>query len=291
LSVSQRFSSFLSNIALTDLQDDAGKERRNSVVSVLNQHYWNSASNSSNSKFVGSWGKYTRVRPPRDVDVLFVLPDSVYARFFLRSGNKQSQLLQEVKSVLANTFNNTQIKGDGPVVVVPFSAYNLELVPAFSLLNGQHWICMTENGGYYKNADYKAEADLIQSSNEATNGKTRHLIRMMKRWQAYCNVPIKSFWIELIAVEFLNTWEHRKKGMTWYDWMVRDFLIYLESKPHAYLYAPGTYEMMYIGDAWLSKAKTARQIAIMACGYEADFPITAGNEWQKIFGTDIPKFL
>ena len=29
----------------------------------------------------GSWGKLTRVRPVRDIDVLFVLPYSVYQRF------------------------------------------------------------------------------------------------------------------------------------------------------------------------------------------------------------------
>lgn len=150
---------------------------------------------------------------------------------------------------------------------------------------------MTDNGGYYKAADYTAESDLIQSSNTATANNTRHLIRMMKRWQAYCNVPIKSFWIEIIAVEFLNSWEYKGNSATYYDWMVRDFLIYLESKAYSTLYAPGTYEPMYIGDAWLSRAQTARQRAVNACYYEAnDCPIAAGEEWQKIFGTDIPKY-
>lgn len=290
LSVSSRFNTFLSNIALTEPQVTAGKERRDAVVKALNLHYWNSSSTTLNSKLVGSWGKFTRVKPPRDVDVLFLLPKSVYDRFELRTGNRQSQLLQEVKGVLGNTFQSTNVKGDGPVVKVPFAAYDVELIPAFELRDGKYWVCMTDNGGRYKTADYDAESSLIQSSNDATKNNTRHLIRMMKRWQAYCTVPIKSFWIELIAVEFLQTWEHRGKTMMWYDWMVRDFLTHLENKANGTVYAPGTYEAMFIGNGWLSKAQTARQRAVKACNYESDYPITAGEEWQKIFGTDVPKY-
>src|SRR4051812_10391936 len=79
---------------------------------------------------VGSWGKFTRIRPPRDVDVVFKLPSSVFERFEQRSGNKQSQLLQEVKGHLQRSFTTTSIKGDGPVVLVPFTAFNVEVIPA-----------------------------------------------------------------------------------------------------------------------------------------------------------------
>jgi len=289
VSVSKRFSDFLSNITLTQAQIDSGRGRRESVVQALNSHYWNSQHKTNNSLFVGSWGKNTTVRPPRDVDVLFKLPRSVYDRFALRTGNRQSQLLQEVKGVLASKFTNTNIKGDGPVVKVPFTSYDVELIPGFALTSGRYWICMTDNGGYYKEADYDAETGAVKVSNDQTSGKTRHLIRMMKRWQAYCNVPLKSFWLELLSIEFLFGWEHKDKSMTYYDWMVRDFLRYLEGKSHHTLYAPGTFEAMNIGDGWLSKARTARQRAEKACENEPSSPAVAGEEWQKIFGTDIPK--
>lgn len=291
MSVSKRFSAFLENITLTQAQLDAGKERRESVVRILNNHYWGSNNKTANSKFVGSWGKYTRIRPPRDVDVLFKLPNSVYDRFENRTGNRQSQLLQEVKGVLSTSFPKTAIKGDGPVVKVPFSSYDVELIPAFLLQSGRYWICMTESGGYYKTADYDAESETIQESNQSSNDKTRHLIRMMKCWQGYCNVPIKSFWIELLVVDFLKTWEYINKSKEYYDWMVRDFLRYLVGKSHGTVYAPGTYEAMSLGDVWLSKARTARQRSENACENESAAPNTAGEEWQKIFGTDIPKYI
>ena len=291
MSVASRFNTFLSNITLTEPQKNAGAGRRETVVEVLNAHYWDSRSKTAHSQYVGSWGKFTRVRPPRDVDVLFALPTSVYERFQRRAGNRQSQLLQEVKGILATKFSTTAIKGDGPVVKVPFAAYDVELIPAFKLTNGQYWICMTDNGGRYKNADYNAEAELIRDSSKQTKNNTRNLIRMMKRWQANCGVPIKSFWIELIAVEFLNGWQYRDKSTTYYDWMVRDFLKHLESKEFGTVYAPGTYEIMALGNAWASKATSARRRAENACELESDYPITAGEEWQKIFGTDIPKYV
>ncbi len=37
-------------------------------------------------------------------------------------------------------------------------------------------------------------------------------------------VPIKSFCVELLAIDFLNTWQYRGKTTVYYDWMVRDFL-------------------------------------------------------------------
>ena len=43
-------------------------------------------SEAANSLLIGSWGKRTQVRPPRDVDILFLLPSDVYHRFQQREG-------------------------------------------------------------------------------------------------------------------------------------------------------------------------------------------------------------
>ncbi|MBS1029711.1 SMODS domain-containing nucleotidyltransferase [Gluconobacter albidus] len=209
MGVAERFRTFLSNIALTETQVTNGSSRRKAVVRALNNFYRGISNDTANSIYVGSWAKHTHIRPPRDVDVLYTLPVDVYHRFQSRAGNKQSQLLQEVKTVLAATFGQTAIRGDGPIVNVPFTAYNVELIPAFVLNGGRHWVCMTDNGGHYKKADYAAEVSAISESNRSTNGNTRNLIRMMKCWQGYCSVPIKSFHIELLATDFLGRVDKR----------------------------------------------------------------------------------
>jgi hypothetical protein len=238
---------------------------------------------------VGSWGKSTQIRPPRDIDILFVLPYSVYQRYEQVSGNKQSQLLQEVKRVLSATYPNTSMRADGQVVLVPFSSYNVEVVPAFVLNNGQYWICNTNDGGKYETTDPDAEIEKVKKSNDATNGNTRNLIRMMKCWQGYCNVSLKSFCIELLVIEFLESYQYRDRTTVYYDWMVRDFFQFLIGKSNGYVFAPGMIKLIWLGNAWKSKAESAFERAKKAVQYEADHkPYDAGAEWQKIFGTDIP---
>jgi hypothetical protein len=119
------------------------------------------------------------------------------------------------------------------------------------------------------------------------NGKLRDLTRMMKCWQGYCNVPIKSFYIELIASDFLQSWKHRYESEMYYDLMMRDFLKYLMGRKWTSIYLPGTSRFVNIGDAWYSRAETAHGRAEKACEYELDnMPATATIEWQKLFGYD-----
>jgi hypothetical protein len=54
--------------------------------------------------------------------------------------NRQSALLQEVKGVLAETYPDTDMSGDGQVVLVRIGTYNVEVVSAFALTNGRYWI-------------------------------------------------------------------------------------------------------------------------------------------------------
>lgn len=288
MSVSDRFTTFLSNITLTDAQLKDGATKRGSVCKVLNSKYYSLNSETSNSFYVGSWGKYTRTRPPRDVDVLFKLPYATYQRFQQRSGNKQSQLLQEIKNELLASFPKTDIRGDGPVVKVPFGTYAVELLPSVELDNGKYWIPYTANGGFYKTVDPVAEEKAITTSNTATNNNTRDLARMLKAWQSYCNVPLKSFHLELLAINFLSQWTYAGKSATWYDWMCRDFFAYLIRQSNCYLYAPGTGEAMALGTVWKSKAESAHHNAAEACGDQDKYPYLATAAWQRIFGSDIP---
>jgi hypothetical protein len=290
MTVTQRFSDFLANLKLTPAQQSDGEMKFKGVTKCLNKHYYGSDSEIDHGKLVGSWGKKTRIRPPRDVDVMFVLPDSVYRRYAAMSPtvNKQSQLLQEVKGVLLKCYPSTKMRGDGQVVVVPFTSYEVELVPAFTS-GSQFLVCDTNGGGSYKTVDPDAEINMINYYDKDSSGNTRDIIRMMKRWQEHCSVPIKSFWIELIAESFVGGWGYKGKSTTWYDYMVRDFLANLIGKANGYVPVPGTNEAINIGDAWKSNAETAYSRALKACEYEASSSPLAGEEWQKVFGPDIPK--
>jgi hypothetical protein len=293
--VTERFATFQDNLALTSTQVSDGVTKYKGVVSCLNAAYWGTNSETANSFLIGSWSKNTRIRPPRDVDLYFVLPKAVYDRF-QRSGyvNKQSALLQEVKGKLLASYPTSRIRGDGPVVLAGFTSYNVEIVPAFlyDANDRSYYVCDTNNGGSYKTTKPLHEAEVIEAADKRNNVNVRRLVRMLKCWQAWCSVPIKSFYLELLAIDFLDQWPYREQSYFFYDWMCRDFFAWMITKASSFVMAPGTYEIMWIGDAWKSRAESAHLRASKACEFERDNKESdGGDEWQKIFGTDIPKWI
>jgi len=293
-----RFETFLANIRLTPEQRSDGQTKHSGIRTCLNERYYNLSSASANSLLVGSWGKSTEVRPPRDIDLLFVLPASVKARLDARpwGTNAQSELLQEVKRMLEKSYPRTTMRGDGQVVVVSFSSFAVEVVPAFKEIGvlyetGKYLVCDTNGGGSWKVTHPTAEAEHVKSSEDKTRN-TRDLIRMAKTWQSYCSVPLKSFQLELLAVKFLTSWEHAGKSTVYYDWMMRDFFAFLIAHANSllnYVKVPGTDEMLWLGTEWKSRAQSAFARASKACEYETSGKaFDAGWEWQKIFGDDMP---
>jgi hypothetical protein len=292
--VSKRFQTFVANLELTALQVADGWTKINGVVSCLNSAYYGHNSKTENAFLIGSWAKGTQVRPPRDVDLYFRLPIAVYKRFEAYSPlvNKQSALLQEVKSKLLVTYHNSDIKGDGPVVLAGFDSYYIEIVPAFLYNNDErsYYVCDTKNGGKYKKTMPLHEVDVISAADAKNANNVRRLIRMLKAWKSWCSVPIKSFYLELLANEFLDQCDWRMNGYFYYDWISRDFFQWMITKANTHLRAPGTYEMLWLGDTWKSRAESAHARAVKACDYEFSNDMTnAGDEWQKIFGLEIPK--
>lgn len=290
IAVRQRFEQFDKELALTSLQQSDGWRKRGGVVGCLNRHYYDSVSETDNSFMIGSWGKGTAMRPPREVDLYFVLPAAVYHRLTGYIWNRQSALLAEVKHVLEETYPDTDMRGDGQVVVVGFESFSVEVVPAFLLTNGRYWICRTENGGSYKETDPLAEMRYIESVDTACNHNLRPLIRMLKAWQAYCSVPIKSFQLELVAADFLRQSPWRQYDFFWFDWISRDFFAYLYHRANSFVVVPGTLENVGLGNEWQSRTETAYGRAEKACDYEKRNVVeAAGEEWQKIFGPQIPR--
>jgi Second Messenger Oligonucleotide or Dinucleotide Synthetase domain len=287
--VERRFGQLLETLTITRTQREDGETKQAAIRACLNRWYWGHGSEAANSMLIGSWGKDTRLRPSRDIDILFLLPSEVYWRFDRRSDNRQSQLLQEVKYAIGQAYSQTTLRGDGQVVSVPFSSIPIEIVPGFRCTDGSIIICDANDGGRYKTSTAEAEVRDLDASDRAWNGNTRSLVRMMKQWQRERNVPLKSFALERLAVEFLSIWPFSHHDLFWYDWMIRDFLGYLVGRVNGYLFMPGTGEIIALGSEWLSRAQTAYGYAVRACDYErANYQALAGDDWQQIFGSAVP---
>jgi hypothetical protein len=288
--VRSRFERFLENLKITADQAEDGETKHKGVVGVLNRAYWDNQSDTANRFLIGSWGKATRVRPPRDIDLLFIPPLQVFYEFDQRVGNKQSQLLQDLATVLRNSYSQTVIRGDGQVVVVGFNTYRIEIAPAFYCKDGSFLICDTKDGGRWKHVDPAGEIEGLASADCQHNGNIRKLTRILKQWQRHCDVPIKSFQLEALVKELLLTKTYGGKNEFWFDWLVRDAFAHMIGRANGGFWMPGcAREWISLGNAWLSKALTAYERALKACAYEYDnYDFLAGAEWQTIFGTMIP---
>lgn len=286
-----RFTEFLSNIELTPIQIADGVTKYRGVISCLNWAYYGHGSETDNAFLIGSWAKGTRVRPPRDVDLYFLLPTSVYQRFESYRDSRQSALLQEVKGKLLSKYSNSNIKGDGPIVWAAFESFNIEVAPAFALTEqNAYFVCDTKNGGTYKRTRPWDESAAIEAADRRNAYNVRPLIRMLKVWQNWCSVPIKSFHLELLAIDYLDQCAWRSQSYFYYDWICRDFFSWMIRKANTYVTAPGTLDLLWLGDDWKTKAESAYKRASLACDFEmSGAMLQAGDAWQMIFGPDIPR--
>tara|TARA_R110002012_G_scaffold81162_4_gene205519 strand:+ start:2164 stop:3105 length:942 start_codon:yes stop_codon:yes gene_type:complete len=292
LYVTRRFKELQSNLALQAGTIEDANTKAQGVIKSLNR-YFRDESILDHYVVAGSWGKNTAIHPPTDIDLCFILPVDVYRRFNAYSGNKQSQLLNYVKDVLTATYSQTAIRQDGQVVVVGFNSITVEVVPSFLAAERGLMTCDTNNGGRWKQVDPLAENTLLDQSDKTLRGNHRKLVRLFKQWKRHCGVPIKSFHLEQLIGEALPQLSWGSYDEFWFDWIVRDLFAHIVARAGGgFLMPGGINEWIDLGDAWRSKAESAYQRAFKACEYEREnMNLSAGSEWQKIFGPVIPEMV
>jgi len=273
MSIQKRFEQFYENIKLTSSQKEDAKKKYNGVCKKLHEHYYpDNEYNGSTKLLIGSYGKHTNIRPPRDVDVLFIMPDDKFDQYDDNESNGQSQLLQDIKKILSEKYSTTdKIKGWGKVVLIQFKegTHNVELLPSREK-EGKFIIPNTENGGFWERWDPRADIRRIKDSDKKTNGKTRALIRMIKKWSENNSVKLKSVQIEEKVVDFFSSNYSDKE----YSILVRDFFGFFGNLANEKI---------------KSHIMTAYNRARKACDLENESKIKeAIDEWKKIFGNDFP---
>ncbi|PIQ91778.1 MAG: hypothetical protein COV70_01995 [Parcubacteria group bacterium CG11_big_fil_rev_8_21_14_0_20_39_22] len=273
MAIQEQFEKFYENIKLTSFQREDAKRKYDGVCSKLHSHYYPNTTYDGNTRFlIGSYGKKTHIRPARDIDIIFIMPPKKFSQYDDNNSDSQSQLLQNIKRVLEEKYPNTPIKAFGKVVVLEFSdpQHNVELCPAWENENGTFIIPNSENGGSWEVVDHRAEIKRIKDSNEQT-GKTRALIRMVKKWAELCTAPVKSYVIENKVLEFFS-FSNSDSG---YSTTIRDFF--------NYFYSSASDEKLK------SHISTALNRATKGCDFESEQKIDkATEEWQKIFGEAFP---
>jgi len=124
------FSTFCGNLQVQNA--DTISSRYRAITKRLNTDFRDTTSETSNSLYVGSYGRNTAIDGFSDLDMLYELPASLWDRYNNYLGNGQSALLQAVRTSITKTYATTSIRADGQVVLVPFTdGITFEVAPAF----------------------------------------------------------------------------------------------------------------------------------------------------------------
>lgn len=288
--VGTAFSEFCGALRFSDSDLDTIQSRYHTITKRINSDYWDSSSDKAHSLYVGSYGRGTEIHTS-DIDMLVQLPYKTYKKFDAYSSNGQSALLQEVRSVIAKTYTSSSLKADGQIISVPFTdGISFEVLPAFINEDESYTFANTNNGGSWKTTDPKAEIQAINNRNKDCNSNLKRLCRMARAWRDKNSVDISGILIDILAYNFIGSWEHRTKSYLYYDWLTRDFMKYVSEVPSSQyqwrVMGSGRYITCF--GSFQHKAETAYNFALEAISKEEEYPSTANMKWKEIYGKQFP---
>lgn len=159
-----------------------------------------------NDFLTGSYGRHTKIRLLKDVDIFFVLNKEKEKRFL----NDPLGLLEEFRKVLAPVYGEKNVTIGRRSVGVDFQIspddedkiLSIDAVPAFS--KGENFQIPDNILKTYIDTNPKIHADKATEANKNFNGEWKPLVKMIKKWNETQGKPIKpSFLIEVMALDIL----------------------------------------------------------------------------------------
>ena len=192
------------------------------ITKAVNSAFWNSTSEIAHSRYVGSYGRGTAITTS-DLDVLIELPNNEYEHFISLSGNGPSRLLQAMKDAILDTYPNTDVKGDGQVVIVNFSdGMKFEILPAFqndcflTKCDRTYKYPDTHMGGNWMTTNPIAEQDAMDNkdSYSSSNGLLKDTCKHIRYVKSECfsSYHLSGILIDSFVFTAIGDWHWLRDG-------------------------------------------------------------------------------
>ena len=195
--IDQGFRTFLQRLTPTSGESTAAKNHRVSIKACLESNF-----GMTHFFQTGSFGNGTSISRYSDVDRFAVIPP--------QNLNKNSTyMLNRVRNALNIRFRRTDIRISRPTVIIRFGTdakESTEVTPAYYIGNTQrdsyrvYGIPNFLNGWMRSSPD--AHNAYVRNIDQKLGGKVKPLIRFIKAWKYYWNVPISSFYLELRVAKY-----------------------------------------------------------------------------------------
>ena len=282
---------FCTNISISASKRSSISSKYGMITSRLNRDFWGYDSKTNHSLQVGSYGRGTATDKISDVDMLFILPYEVYRQYNQHLYNGQSALLQAVKNSIQDTYFNSDIGADGQVVQINFSDFKFEVLPVFELESGGFRHPNSNDGGKWEDTHPRSEINAINTLNSICNGNVKRLGKMARAWTSNVNLNMGGMLIDTLVHNFLNYYKYADKNYVYYDWISRDFFLYLkeQKKDQSYWLAPGSNKYIWKRDPFQYKATQAYNTSLEAIDAESNgYSYTSKKKWRETYGYGFP---
>ncbi|WP_444633374.1 nucleotidyltransferase [Cupriavidus oxalaticus] len=195
--IEQGFSDFLAKLRATRAETAATASHRASIEACLRANF-----GLNRLTRIGSFGNGTNVSGYSDVDYLACIPTQHLTQ-------SSTYTLTKVKDALATRFPNTGICVRCPTVYCPFGTYRSEdteiVVADYIKEQGGYKVYEIADGsGGWTRISPDAHNSYVKSVDDKLNGRVKPLIRFLKAWKFYQNVPISSFYLEMRVAKYAS---------------------------------------------------------------------------------------
>lgn len=289
------FRQFEANVRMTPATVSMVRSRYHAITRRINMDFWGTFSDTDHSLYAGSYGRGTAISTS-DIDILVELPISDYNSAWMRSlvgGNGPSELLQKVKRSLKATYPQTELRGDGQVVVAEFTdGVRFEVVPVFraDTFNTFRYPD-THDGGSWPTMSPRWELQAFNDLSRERPGGLKKFCRMLRAW----NTEDQNFSGQALDAMAAEYWEESQWSSSapylHFDRHTRDFFEYWanEFARGGGVLAPGTRRRIDV----FSPPPIVELLRIYA--ESAQSAINSGNAgvaaeiWRFIYGDRFPK--
>jgi hypothetical protein len=204
LTPNDAFRKFRSNLELTQREQDNAASRQKEIRSLMDQSF-----RLTDDFLTGSYRRWTKTKPLKDVDIFCVLHDAERPRY--RDDKLPSIVLAAVEAALAKKYGAKSVHRQRRSVTVDFPdnqdeerVVSFDVVPAFT--KASHYeIPDTATTKGWTETNPKVHAEKATAANEAFGGEWKGMVRMAKSWNRTKNKVVKpSFLIEVMALQVLR---------------------------------------------------------------------------------------
>ena len=158
----------------------------------------------------GSYARWTKTKPFRDVDVFCVL----HADEASYRDQHPRVILERIRDILVPTYGEDRVVIDVLAVTVSFGiqvdedddtdgkVMSIDVVPAFT--KDGHFEIPNDLSGRWIETDPEVHYDLAREAHDAYSKEWKPLVRMIKKWNRHHGRPVQpSFLLEIMALELL----------------------------------------------------------------------------------------